>query len=128
MKNINDIIKAIETRVDRSAWDKGVNAYALEMAEGLAENIKGGYIKPEEITTRAGLLAACLNGARDWTEYSYGGCALIYNSAIAERLCTPSELKKTRNGERRPNGREEWLDTQARALRQAFGRIYTAAF
>lgn len=48
---------------------------------------------------------------------------MIYDSDIAERLCNPSELKKTRNGERRPNGREEWLDTQARALFQAANRV-----
>lgn len=29
-------------------------------------------------------------------------------------------------GERRPNSREEWLDVQARALRQAFRRMYAA--
>lgn len=34
-----------------------------------------------------------------------------------------SELKKTRHGERRPNSREEWLDTQARALYQACNRV-----
>ena len=49
--------------------------------------------------------------------------SLIYNEDIAERLCTPSELKKTRHGERRPNAREEWLDTQARALFQAYNLI-----
>lgn len=51
---------------------------------------------------------------------------LIYNSDIAARLCCPSELKRTRNGDRRPNSREEWLDTQARALFQAANRVYKA--
>lgn len=51
---------------------------------------------------------------------------MIYNADIAERLCCPSELKKTRNGERRPNNREEWLDTQARALYQAASRVVNA--
>jgi hypothetical protein len=32
-------------------------------------------------------------------------------------------LKKTRNGEKKPNGNEEWLDVQARALFQAAQRI-----
>lgn len=52
-----------------------------------------------------------------------GGCSLIYDSDIAERLCCPSELRKTHNGERRPNSKEEWLDTQARALTQAANRV-----
>jgi hypothetical protein len=69
------------------------------------------------------MYADALNGAKDWSQYSWGGCSLIYDAAIARRLCTPSELKKTRNGERRPNSNEEWLDTQARALNQAFRNI-----
>ena len=67
--------------------------------------------------------AQLLNGASDWSQYSWGGCSLIYDGDIAERLCTPSELKKTRNGERRPNSREDWLDVQARALYQASNSI-----
>jgi hypothetical protein len=66
---------------------------------------------------------ALLNGAADWNQYSWDGCSLCYDGQIAERLCTPSELKKTRHGERRPNSREEWLDTQARALFQASNRV-----
>ena len=128
MKSINEIKTALENRSNRSAWGRGVNEYALEIVEDLAEHIDGGHIKPETIDNRAALLDACLNGAKDWGKYSWGGCSLIYDADIAERLCTPSELKKTRNGERRPNSREEWLDVQARALRQAFGRIYCVAF
>lgn len=123
MKSINTIAEALENRADRSAWNKGVTAYALELLEELEENYT-----PETITNRAELLDACLNGAKDWAQYSWDGCSLIYDCDIAERLCTPSEIKKTRNGERRPNAQEEWLDTQARALSQAFTRIYRAAF
>lgn len=64
-----------------------------------------------------------LNGAQDWGQYSWGGSALIYDGDIAEHLCCPSELKKNRHGERRPNSREEWLDVQARALYQACNRV-----
>ena len=69
-----------------------------------------------------------LNGASTWGEYSWGGSALIYNGDVAKRLCNPSELKRTHNGERRPNSREEWLDTQARALAQAAKRLIDAAY
>ena len=64
-----------------------------------------------------------LNGAADWSCYSWGGCSLIYDRQIATRLCGPSELKKTRHGERKSNSREEWLDIQARALLQACNRV-----
>ena len=52
---------------------------------------------------------------------------IIYDEDIAKRVCTPSELKKTRNGERRPNSSEEWLDTQARALYQAASLVRRCA-
>lgn len=123
MKNYEEIKKNLETRKDRSAWNKGVTVYALEMLDDVAESIDYNGKEPE---TRAELKALALNGAKNWEEYSWGGSALIYNGDIAERLGTQSELKKTRGGERRPNSREEWLDTQARALYQAFRRLAIA--
>lgn len=114
------ITAELEARKDRSAWGKGVNAYALELVEEIKERAEYEGRGPEsEKECREWML----NGAQNWGQYSWGGSALIYNSDIAERLCCPSELKKTRNGERRPNSREEWLDTQARALFQACNRV-----
>ena len=94
--------------------------------EGLEEAITGGYFDREDLEAHNMVKKALLNGADSWDQYSWGGCALIYNWEIAERLCNPSELKKTRGGERRPNSREEWLDVQARALYQASRMIYKA--
>lgn len=125
MKTINEVRKELENRKDRSAWDKGVTVYALELLDELEENRE--YNKADKYLHPLELKAELLNGADSWDAYSWGGSALIYDSDIAERLCTPSELKKTRNGERRPNSREEWLDTQARALFQAANRIIRAA-
>lgn len=119
-------MQTLEQRKDRSAWDKGVTVYALEMVEQLAEAAEGGYIDADDLLAPRMLRKALLNGADDWSAYSWGGCSLIYNSDIAARLCCPSELKRTRNGERRPNSQEEWLDVQARALHQAFRRVYSA--
>ena len=100
----------------RSAWDKGVNEYALELVETL-----------DEVPCNSNLLRkALLNGADSWQEYSFGGCSLIYDSDISERLCTPSELKRKRGGELYPNARETWLDFQARALSQACSRVLRA--
>lgn len=123
MENIEKLYQSIESEKQRSAWDKGVTQYALEMVEQLSEQINGGYFEELDLTESKKVRAALLNGAADWSQYSWGGCSLIYDSDIAERLCNPSELKKTRNGERRPNSREEWLDTQARALFQAANRV-----
>ena len=123
MTNIEKLYQSIESEKQRSAWDKGVTQYALELVEQLSEQINGGYFEELDLTESKKVRAALLNGAVDWSQYSWGGSALIYNGDIAERLCNPSELKKTRNGERRPNSREEWLDTQARALFQAANRV-----
>ena len=114
------IASEIENKKARSAWERGVNAYALELVEKLEERSQYEGRNPEQGKECRDWM---LNGAADWEQYSWGGSSLIYNSDIAERLCTPSELKKTRNGERRPNSREEWLDTQARALFQACNRV-----
>ena len=98
-----------------SAWTKGVKLYAEELQEFLQdENL--------EATTEN-----LLNGASNWTESSYGGCALIYDTDIAERLCTPSELKRKRGGKLPPNSRETWLDVQARALHQACSMVLRKA-
>lgn len=116
----NRITAELEARKDRSAWNRGVTAYALELVETLEERASEERRNPEPGKECREWM---LNGAKDWNQYSWGGCSLIYDSDIAERLCTPSELKRTRNGERRPNSREEWLDVQARALEQACRRV-----
>lgn len=116
----------INARKDRSAWSKGVNKYALEMLEDLAYNDPEGRANIADLLAPRVLRTKLLNGADNWHQYSWGGSSLIYNSDIAERLCCPSELRKTRDGERRPNSREEWLDVQARALSQAANRVYSA--
>lgn len=133
MTNIEKLYQSIENEKQRSAWSKGVTEYALELVEQLGEQIRDGYFDELDLSDPKKVQAALLNGARDWQRpdneyaswsvYSWGGSALIYDGDIAKRLCTPSELKKTRYGERRPNSREEWLDTQARALYQAARRV-----
>lgn len=125
-KKINILEKAgeeLHNRKDRSAWNRGVTDFATDFIGYLIDNIedfKGDLFKSADV------YKFMLNGARDWSEYSWSGYALIYNSDIAAALCTPSELKKTKNGERRPNSQEEWLDVQARALCQAARRAYNA--
>lgn len=125
MKAYNEIKKELEARKDHSAWSKGVTVYALELLEEYQE--RAAY-EGREAADSAEFKAWLLNGADSWESYSYGGLSLIYNGDIAERLCCPSEYKRTREGERRPNSREEWLDVQARALYQAARRLSRIAF
>lgn len=114
-----------EALTERSAWSRGVTSYAIELLDELEDARRAGYAA-EALDNTTLLEKALLNGASDWAQYSWGGSSLIYNADIARRLCSPSELKNTRDGERRPNSREEWLDVQARALFQACNRIKKA--
>lgn len=108
---ISKLLKEIEKVNCRSCWAKGVKAYAIEMVKS---------IDPKKEASDRFIKSDLLNGARDWNQYSEGGCSLIYDKDIAERLCTPSELKRlTRsNGslKDRPNSRETWIQCQARAV------------
>ena len=88
-----------------------MKAYALELVENLDDSA--------DLCNEVMLQKALLNGADNWQQYSEGGCALIYDADIAERLCSPSELKRCKGGERQPNARETWIECQARALWQA---------
>lgn len=107
---VSAIYDALNNQRTRSAWERGVVAYAESMLDELEPT--------EELWPRT-VEKVLLNGAPSWHDYSWGGCALIYDADIAERLCNPSELKRSDNGRLRPNAREEWLDTQARACFQA---------
>lgn len=121
-----EIKNYILAQKERSAWKRGVKEYSLELLENLEEQIENGYLTNEIFESPKLLDKAMLNGAENWGQYSWGGCSLIYDGDIAERLCNPSQLKRNKHGERRPNCKEEWLDVQARALRQAASQIKNA--
>ena len=115
-----ELLSAIQsTPAVRSAWSRAVHAYAVELVESLYDS--------DDLSNEALLVKALLNGADDWQQYSEGGCALVYDADIAARLCSPSELKRCKGGERAPNSRENWIDCQARALFQA-SRLVNSAF
>ena len=100
----------------RSAWSRGVRLYALEILEAVND---GRLDELGPMASRAAVQYVLLNGAENWKKASEGGSFLVYDGDIAKRLCTPTELRYTKNGERNPNRRESWLDVQARALAQA---------
>ena len=93
---------------------KGILAYALDITQEIWDNYgRENRLDEKERHTLA------LNWAKNRKEYSRWWMSLIYNRDIAKRLCTPSELKKTKNWQYKPNKNEERLDTQERALYQA---------
>jgi len=104
----------------RGRWNMAVNEYAEELLENLEGLEIDDFLSPKIVER------ALLNGAENWQQFSEGGCSLVYDEDIAHRLCTPSELKRVQyreGGYRNPNSRENWIDCQARALRQAAQRI-----
>lgn len=115
---VNEIRARLEAVKTRSCWDRGVKGFALNLLRSYIDiceycNNNGRPIPELNEET-------LLNGADDWNAYCYGGGALIYDGDIAKNLCTPSELKRTDNGNKAPNDREGWQDVQARAYFQAY--------
>lgn len=110
-----ELLNNLEKLTPRSAWSRAVVSDAIDLVEGLdCSEIPNNW---EE------LKKTLLNGAADWSAYSYGGCALIYDEDIARHYCTPSELRRVTHKDgtisERANAGEIWLDVQARALCQA---------
>ena len=123
MENIytNELRKLVEEIPNTSAWKRGVKEYTDELLDNLEEKAQINERFPKD---EKELKEWLLNGAMDCKDYSYTYCSLKYDSQIAERLCTPSELKRTYGGMLTPNRRESWLDVQTRALRDAYCRIW----
>lgn len=137
MKTITtfEFLTALENELNgvktRSAWSKGVKAYAFDFLDCLDEYASYGdwtmatvteyneHLRSDVINAEA-FKRLLLNGANDWRVYSYGGGAIISDFEIARRLCTPSEFKKRHKGDYAPSRGENWLDVQARALYQAY--------
>ena len=120
MKEIQKIRERLAATKPRSAWNKGVKEIAeclLDKYEEIVLDREGS--DPVPPITEKGML----NGADDWEQYCYGGCAMIRDREIAEALCTPSELRRTDYGRRQPNPRETWMDVQVRAHIQAWELI-----
>lgn len=99
-KELYDRIKQMD---EPTAWVQGIKEQALDMIE-----------QAEVELTKTNLKKELLNGASDWSEYSYGGNALIYDWDIAARYRPQSEFINN------PNAYENWLDLQARVIEQAY--------
>lgn len=111
-----DISKKInKMNIGRSTWAKAVKADALDLVENIVDALDCGYIDvvPEDGPRLRALL---LNGASDWKQYSWGGCALCYNHQLREHYLTPSERERYTGDTVRGS---HLLDIQASALSQA---------
>ena len=123
MENIytNELRKLVEEIPNTSAYKRGIKKYTDELLDNLEEMARIYKRLPKDENELESWL---LKGARNWENYSYRGYSLKFNRQIAERLCTPSELKKKEGGRLAPNRRDTWLDIQTKALIDAYCRIW----
>lgn len=117
--NITKTIEKLEGLKFRSTWQKAVQEDASWLLEEIMDRHDNVVNDTMTFKSMEGFENVLRMGADTWKDFSEGGGALIYNEDIAKHYCTASELKKTHNGERKPNSRESWLDVQARAFWQA---------
>lgn len=110
----------LNARHDRSAWDKAVTLYALDLLEDIQSHANEHKRAPVD---GAELELWALNGADNWHHYSTGACSLVWSGDIAARVCTPSMYKRKHKGASEPGNGKTWLDVQADALKQACQRI-----
>lgn len=128
MATMAQIKNELQKEIGRSAWRRGVLSYAWELIDNVEQHYNYIGLREHDVISIRELKDYTLNGADNWDDYSWGGCSFIYDTDIAKMLCNPTELKKTDNGRRRPNKDEQWLDVQARALKQAAHLIASIAY
>ena len=118
-KTYFEIRSIIMQEKPRSAWSRGVNNIAMNIVSEILENANGND-------------APHFNCVDDFSRHFYNvslreavdnGYFLTWDYDIARNFCTPSELKRTKNGERNPNSRETWLDVMYRGAYQAIRHI-----
>lgn len=68
-RRIADIKKDISAHSARSAWDKGVKGYAVELFDDYLDRL---HITDDSVRIGKVAEADLLNGAQNWEQYSYG--------------------------------------------------------
>lgn len=120
-KTYSEIYNLLIQEKPRSAWARGVNNIAVNIVREILEEYAGDkepHFNLVDDFTRHFYNVSLHNAV-------YGGCFYCYDYGIAKNFCTPSELKRVKNGERNPNSRESWLDVMYRGAYQAIKHIIT---
>ena len=106
------------SKSERTYWSRGVASLIRDYGEEVLQEHDGEIISARDFFK----LWNC--GAETLRAAVYGGFFDIWNYDIAKRLCTPSKLKKSNEGMRSPNKRENWLDLETRAMYQAMFKSF----
>ena len=118
--NVKRLVAEAEklSRTERTYWSRGVASLIRDYAEDVLKEHDGEEVTSDEFYK----LWDCGNDTlRDAV---YGGSYDICNYDIAKRLLSPSEFKKSKEGMRRPNRNEEWLDIEYRAICCAMSKSF----
>lgn len=87
-KQLLERVELIRTAINaleiKSAYKEIIRIYALELLKELEERIRDGIVE-DFLDSTTHLRRNLLNGAKDWEEYSRGGCSLIYDDDIRFR-------------------------------------------
>lgn len=110
-----------EQKKARGAYNKAIYQYIFELVDNIADNYITTADELEHLENITNLKERALNGAENWTQYSWGGCSLCYNYDILKRLFCKSIVEKYKNADT-VRGRH-LLDYQASALSRAFCKI-----
>lgn len=106
------------SKSERSYWSRGVASLIRDYAEEVLQEHDGEIVSARDFYK----LWNC--GADSLREAVYGGCFDVWNYDIEKRLCTPSELKKSNEGTRRPNKNKNWFDVEIEAMYQAMYKSF----
>lgn len=101
-----------ETGRKRGQWNKAISYYANFLLDSYKDICAWCAENANPIPDLS--LETVLNGALGWMDYSYGGCALVYDGDIAKVVFTEAQFTKWQQG--RNVTAEPLLDIQARAL------------
>lgn len=102
-----ELRKAVSELEDCGKRDKIVKTYALE----ILDHYKDLFQRDDEYNLNHENVKRLLCGAKDWRQYSEGGCSLVYNGDIEERIGKGGDL----------------IERQADYLRQAYNMIANIA-
>lgn len=117
IKELNLLRARIESLAPREQYFKAVRLYALELIDNTLEAYSE---NGDELLT----LAILLNGAHNWMEYSFGGCALSYTDDIIDRI-VPISMRAAARAENKASIKA--LTAQALALEDAARLIFLTA-
>ena len=106
------------SRTERTYWSRGVASLIRDYAEEVLSEHDGEELNVQDFYK----LWNC--GAETLRDAVYGGSYDIWNYDIAKRLCSPSVFKKSKEGMRRPNRYEEWLDVEYSAICCAMSKSF----